>query len=572
MHGGPTALAVADAPPRGSSNLSSSSRTTALLRLLGAVMAVLALTGQAAVWFALATVIIAVLLATAGKSILSCLPAGLVVAACLLVLPLLGCGLAGLPVLVSPATTRAFLLALTLVLVLVSERVRHQGALLAEQREIWVCLPALAVLGIGLWLSEGSLSAALGGLLTGWDNGPHFMAAVGLHQDGALSYADNAYPRGVHALIAVVVAAGHEPSTSQALLESFLRTQTLVIWTMYAALTAATAMTALRLASLAKLRPRTSVVVGVTAGLVMLTPGFLNFTVVFGFLTTIALALLLATAALTVVGRTEPVRTALVLSAIFAATAHSYQIGIPLVLLVIVLMGRRLAPAIVAAPVAAGACVLLLASAAPPFFAATQQVGISAVALPGAVAALPWLVLTLGITAALALGLRRRSDHRIRVVAAIPLATVAVAILISHAADASIGSYYPRKILWHATAASIPLVAACAGLFYELLRRKVVRVPVVRLSIAPLAALLLAVVAVFAVPGPYMATTGGWQQDTAPVQALLHPADDAAVCALTSDYVRRAVVHYMQFYGAASPWLDVDFGELPACPRPPTER
>jgi hypothetical protein len=547
-------------------------RSSPLLRPAAAVVALAALaaSGHAAAWLSAVTLLVAYRLSDRRHSVLACLPAAVLACAVGLVAVLTLAGELELQILSSSDASRALLAALSLTLVPLLVPRRRMAGRWAERGEVVACLPAVALAVVGAWLGRQALPDAVGGMLVGWDSGAHTLASAAMARTGDLSYDANAYPRGLHALVSLVVNARGALEATPEHLGLLLRTQSAAVWVLHVLLTATVALVTLRLGLLRQLTARTATATALGAGLLTLSPFVFNFTMVYGFHTSIALALVLATVTLELLSRRAPEISTVLLAAAVTATAHTYQLALPVVAVPLLLRVVTLARAgSVGWPVLAAGVPLALA-AWPPAWSVVVNTGVGTVGADGVAGPLPTVLLWLGLGCTAWLGWRCPEPWA-RLLASTVLALLAVAVVSAWLAGASLDDYYPRKLLWHVVVLTLPVTATALAAGLLRLRERTRDVAFVRLSSTAGTILVAIVVTALAVPGPYMAASGGWSLPSGVVTALVHPEDERVACSLESKFARQVVFRLLHFYEPVPAPPPPTVALLPDCPEPPSE-
>lgn len=528
-------------------------------------MGLVAALGRADLWLLLAVVLLSRMLGGPRHSALACLPAATLLVSAGLVAVLTSAGLFGLQLLSSTAQIRLLLCGLSLAAVAAILRRPVAPVRTAHPSELIACLPGGIVLLLGAFLSRLPLRDAVGGLLLGWDNGAHVLYSAEIAHSGELDYEARSYPRGLHALIALVVTARGPLALTPDSLERLMRTQSFAVWVLFGLLSCTVALATLRLATLRSLPGAVGTATAVCAGLATLSPFFFSFTMQYGFETTIAVALVLAIASLELLQRRAQPTTVLVVAAAAATTtAHTYQVLLPVVALPLLVAAIRLLQRRPGGwQVACSIALVLLLTALPPIWGVVTQTGVAAVAIPGAAAGLPVFFLVTGVLATvwLATGGRRR----VQVLAMMVLVVVAIALGSAWWSGASLASYYPRKMLWHAALLSLPMLSVATAAVLLGFTHRTRRIPFVRILGGAVAGFTAVVLVVLAVPGPYMAVSGGWTVPGDVVGVLMHPEDEQRVCSLDSEFARQVGFRMLSYYGGPEPVQ----GALPSCPQGP---
>ncbi len=534
--------------------------------------AVLAATGgRTGSWCSIAVLLLARRISDRSNSVLSNMPTAALVVATFLVAVLTVADLLGLTLLASTTQSRALLLVTTLVgVAAVLLGGRPSAAPLANKRELLACAPASGLLLVAVWLSQQPTAFALSSFLLSWDNGAHVLSSSAIGRSGTLSYSDDGYPRGLHALVALHVTSTGPVAVTPPLLERFLLTQSFLTWVLFTFLSATVGLVTLRLLDHRRSMPSTAVgAAGFVAGLAVLTPSFLGFTMVFGFETTIAVGFVLAVVSLELLRERHPLRESLMATAAFVATAHTYQLALPVVAVPLLAAGLRLVlvrPAHWA--VGMGACLLLLSTAIPPALSVLRTIGVGAVGTHGELAPLPQALLVTGLASTLwLLATSRRASALVFAVMA--LTFVASALAMAAVGDTDLDDYYPTKMLWHAALLTLPLLASIGAQMLHTWARFTRSIPFVRLTSVSVALCAALLVGAAAIHGTYLAVTTGIPGD--PLAAVLHPEDEAAACMLESGHARKVAVRLLYFYRADPTPPPPHIGELPPCPAGPRQ-
>ena len=538
--------------------------------LLALVMTTAAL-GRADAWFVVVAIVVALALSDRQHSVLASAPAAVLVTATCLLVVLVFSGSAGLSVLASTPRSRALLAVVGLVLTLATlTRGPDRRGRLAGRDELVVCLPAALLLMLGAWLNQQELSLAVGGLLSGWDSGAHVLAAGALARTGDLSYDADAYPRGLHALVALFVTAEGPLHASPGGFERLLLTQSMFVWGLHSMVSATVALGTLRLSVLRGLAPGIAAATAMTAGLATLTPSFFNFTMMYGFHTTVALAFVLAVVSLEVLSARGPALGTALLAIALTAAAHTYQFAMPVVAFVLVMTGVRLLRTGARSQILAvviGAVPLALA-AWPPAWSVLVNTGVATASANGAAGPLPamWLAVGVASTALLA----RKADRGTRSLVAMVSCLVLVTVSTAWLAGASLTDYYPRKLLWHVALLTVPLTAVAGATALRRLAGRTKEVPFARITTPAVVILIGLAVTALAVPGPYMATSGRWSVADQVVVAIMHPHDEDALCTVDSKFDRQIGFRLLGFYAPVATTPPPTQATLPQCAQGPT--
>ncbi len=527
---------------------------------------VAAAAGWAGIWLALAVMILSRALAGRPRSVLASMPAAALLTAALLVAVLTAASAVGVPVLSSAAGTRLMLGLLSTAAGAAVACRRSPRAGLANRSEMMACAPAGTLLVLGALLSRQDLPDAVGGFLIGWDNGAHALYSAEIARAGELSYEDRSYPRGLHAIVALVLTARRPLAMTPASFEDLLRVQSLTVWVLFSLLACTVALTTLRLGALQRFPAPLAVTAGVGAGLATLSPYFFGFTMKFGFETSIAVALVLAVVTLELLQGRGASRTLLITAAGVLLTAHTYQLLLPVVAVPLLAAGvtllrhqRR------AWPLTLGLAAALILTAGPPVWAVARNEGVAAVATPGATAGLPLFWVLAGALSAIWLAAIR--VRHARLLASMVLVVIATALCSAWLSGATLSSYYPRKLFWHAAVLALPMLVVVATSALLGFTRWTRHVPVIRILSGAVGGFTMIVLAFLAVPGPYMAVSGGWNVPGDVAGVLMHPEEPERICVLNTEFGRQVAFRMQAFYGAPEPSL----GALPPCPAGPVE-
>lgn len=366
------------------------------------------------------------------------------------------------------AAARGLLMGLTaLALVVTAARHRHVSeARLASRSELRVALPAAVVAIVGV--TAGFLPVAVGSawFLTGADNSSHLLYTVATRSAGALDYSADAYPRGWHALIATSMSASGGPMGSPETLLEWIRLSCLATWGLYAVLVLVTGLCARRMALAMNLRERTAARAGLGAGVTMLTASFFTFTMAMGFQTTILLAFLLLVSAHEVMTAAPP-RACVSALAAFVVIAHTWQMALAVAAVPAGASLWRFAKsrAGVRCPTTAAlGCLPAAVLAAPPMWSAVTHLGLRSVGAPGGVGRLPVEWLLIGAAAVTVCCRRAARPRGVLLIGAIGAAAIMTGGLVALAAHASLTSYYPTKMFWHAAAVAVPVCCVAVAL------------------------------------------------------------------------------------------------------------
>lgn len=283
--------------------------------------------------------------------------------------------------------------------------------------------------------------------LLGGDHVRHLIMMTEVQDTGALSYAEYAYPRGWHAFVAAVwSAAGINPREDFA---TVVDVTTALVWCLSALLALATACLASSLSDRLGMSIRAAGLAGCLAGAATLLPWFLGNYQALGLETSLLGAVVLAVVIRMQLVRPDGVPALLVAGASIALLAHTWQLLLPVVALAALRSGlgvtRRHGPrGLVGAATLAAAVVVV---AWPALAAVIAVVGVDHATDAGVEVPVPWLVLVLGVSAAVGVSLRLSWSGRWALgLMLIPAGTgLALAAWVGITPD----TYYPSKLIWH---------------------------------------------------------------------------------------------------------------------------
>ncbi|GAB3035336.1 hypothetical protein GCM10011376_18980 [Nocardioides flavus (ex Wang et al. 2016)] len=294
----------------------------------------------------------------------------------------------------------------------------------------------------------------------GGDNVRHVGTVAEIVSTGDLTYADTAYPRAWHTVIALAWVFGGAALDESRIL-SFVLLNATSTWILFALLVLASSNLANAIAQRLQSQGwRAGAWAAALAGCWMMTPRFMADTLALGFQTTILAAIVLAVAAREcVVGRTNRLNGYMVWVALVVLMAHTWQLLIPAVVVPAAVHGWRVA----VSDAQARGRVLVLTSlgalgAAPPFLSAYTGPGIAASAAPGVSPVPSWLVLLASVIATMIV-IRQLPRAEATGLGGVVLAPMLVGVAISGVLATSITSYYPSKLLWHTAAVGLGLFA-----------------------------------------------------------------------------------------------------------------
>ena len=264
---------------------------------------------------------------------------------------------------------------------------------------------------------------------------------------GALSYAEYAYPRGWHAFVAAVwSAAGINPRDDFA---TVVDVTSALVWCLSALLALATACLASSLSDRLGMSIRAAGLAGCLAGAATLLPWFLGNYQALGLETSLLGAVVLAVVIRMQLVRPDGVPALLVAGASIALLAHTWQLLLPVVALAALRSGlgvsRRHGPRGLVGAAALAAAVVVVAW--PALAAVITVVGVDHATDAGVEVPVPWLVLVLGVSAAVGVSLRLSWSGRWALgLMLVPAGTgLALAAWVGITPD----TYYPSKLIWH---------------------------------------------------------------------------------------------------------------------------
>jgi hypothetical protein len=364
--------------------------------------------------------------------------------------------------------------------------------------EVIACGMALLVAGAFIVATDRS-SNRHGWLFLDWDNTSHLALIRRIAIDGGLNYFDQSagYPRGLHAFIGVFAPAltgFSSVSNAVAMLE-------IVTWTVTAVLLVVSSIVAFRVTATALPTNRSGPLLAgwLTPVLLMFAVPHvasvsfvLDYLVLRGFLpTTACIAFLLLTLALAlrpqrpsqVIMESPGVRV-FALSVVVAATAHAYQVLVPVVVVVllVVVFGqvrqkgglRRWARC---HPRAVVASCVAVTTGIPPMIAVVTVAGFAHASIPGGTPTVDLRLLAGAVTCAAACAVvmsfrdRRAALTLVAVIGLIALATIGLYLANSTWDRHSIGvNYYPRKLEMMLLVCCVPLAAALVSMLWRPLR------------------------------------------------------------------------------------------------------
>ncbi|MFW5470903.1 hypothetical protein ACOCJ4_12755 [Knoellia sp. CPCC 206435] len=373
----------------------------------------------------------------------------------------------------------------------------------------------------------GALAVSQLGTMTSWflsgDHVRHLGLVTRTIDAGGVEYVNQTYPRAWHGALALMWSAtGSE--RDEAGLAELIRLQSLATWMVLALVPLALALTAAGLHRRAGGGPVLSGLAGAAAGFLILGPWFYGAYVPRGFETSVLALLVVAVAVLQVMEARADRGALLVVAISGALIAHVWQVLLPVVaaLLVLVLGDRwRRRPSTRVLVGDAALLVLSAAVAVPGLLGVARGYGFEAAAVAGDVPppALAWLAVV-AMSAAVLFGTRPRSG--LPACATAVGAALITALGLAALAGVGLDSYYPNKTLWTATALGLPLVgAAAAHLVKQAQDEPRVGRPALVLagSVGGLVLLLCAATPVLGITGSWSAADGRTVIDTVTAEA-----------------------------------------------------
>ena len=295
--------------------------------------------------------------------------------------------------------------------------------------------------------------------LLGGDHVRHLIMMAEAQNSGSLSYTDYAYPRGWHAFVAAVWStAGISPRDD---FSTVVDVTSALVWALSVLLAFTTACLASTLSARLGLSVRAAGLAGCLAGAATLLPWFLGNYQSLGLETSLLGAVLLAVVIRTQLARPDGVPALVVAGASIALLAHTWQLLLPVVALAALRSGltvsRRHGPRGLAGAGALAAAVVVVAW--PALVAVVTVVGVDHATDAGVEVPVPWLVLVLGVSAAVGASLRLSWSGRWALMLMLVPAVTGLAL----AAWVGIAptKYYPSKLIWHSAVLLLaPLAAA----------------------------------------------------------------------------------------------------------------
>lgn len=387
------------------------------------------------------------------------LPAAFVVVLAATVCVLQLAALVGVEPLHSARLSAGLTVAMTVAWGGVSLVISRHSEIAADPTALRMSLAAPAVMLGYAAVGRGVLGVAWMEWFLGGDNVRHVVLVADTLNEGNLSYAESAYPRGWHAMLATIWAS-HGGNVDTDNIASFIELVAFASWTL-------TALLALALAGLTlSLQRRLSVTgwptllaVSLTAAFV-LTPRFSADFLALGFQTSVLGALIMAVSIQVALRERQDATSVTIAAACCVAVSHAWQILLPAVILVFLVTAMRF----LVARQRASLCVVGVAILLTAMAAAAPVVGLVAKASPavvgtsGATPSIPWLFLAPSALALLALafsGAGRVLTVALMSVAA-PAATAAGVVVMLGLVWSD---YYPTKMLWTTAVLALPFLA-----------------------------------------------------------------------------------------------------------------
>lgn len=297
----------------------------------------------------------------------------------------------------------------------------------------------------------------------GGDNVRHVGLVSELVTSGVLTYDDHPYPRAWHTLLSLVWLTGGEDLDERSL-ESFVLVNVSGTWFLFALLVLATSNLAATVAQ--RLEPygtRVAPVAAFAAGCWVMTPRFMADTLALGFQTTLLASVVLAVAAREcLIDDRQRWRRYAVLVVLVVLVAHTWQLLVPALVVPVAIMGWKLVRSDRQTSVVALASTAVAAVAAwPPFAAAFASLGVGAAASAGVAPRPAWLFFALA-SISMAWVLRRLPAREMAATGSVVFTPLLVAGALTVASGISLTSYYPSKLVWHASTVGIAFLAPVA--------------------------------------------------------------------------------------------------------------
>lgn len=543
------------APPATQGGPPSSGRTRAhVFVALGAAAAVAsAVAGRPLAWL-LVTVVTLAVPRVGLRGGFERLPSAAVVVVATLCSASLVSGLVGLDVTSSPWPARVLLGALGIVLVVGAQILAVGSPPTAGHSRVELIvstLPAGVMALLWILIAASPLGTATSWFLSG-DHLRHLALVTRTLDAGALEYTSQSYPRGWHAALALLWSSSGLDRDAEGL-AALIRLQSLATWLVLVLIALALGLTASTLTRSRDDRPLVTGAAGCLTGALVVGRGFFGDYVPRGFQTSLV-ALLIVSAVVLRLTRSRSDRGALVVASVgVMLMAHVWQVLLPVVglLLVLVLRERWRAP-LPRRSLVADVVVLLAATAlaVPGVLGALHGYGVGAIAVPGDVPppALGWIVVVALSGAVLAM--RTPRGYLTPLVVAVG-ASVVTALGLMLVSGVGWSSYYPNKTIWTAAALGLPLVcAAASGLLPRSVSGVAGRAVVALVASVVMGLVTLSLAApVAGVRGAWSAADGDVVIDTVTTPAA---ADAAVVWAVGSEVDDATSQLLLDFYSATS--------------------
>ncbi|MBM6405968.1 hypothetical protein JQN72_17130 [Phycicoccus sp. CSK15P-2] len=366
----------------------------------------------------------------------------------------------------------------------------------------------------------------------GGDHVRHVVLAAELQADGGLDYTTEVYPRAWHALLSATwTAAGLDPRRS---LVEVIDLTALLVWLLAAGMALTTSALAATLAHRVGTTPHGAGVAAFVAGCIVLWPPFLANYQALGLQGSVVGACVLAAVLRHQLVDTGGLRAFVVAVSGCVVLAHTWQLLLPVTGLAAAWSGlsvlrrsRGRARALVGV-LGAGS----VAASWPAMAAVVNRVGVGHAAEADIHAPVPWLVLGLGLVAAIVLAVRSRL-HEVPWFLGLLWVPAVTGAVLAWRVGVSPESYYPSKLLWHTALLSLPSISVVGvALAVRVDRSAAVGSSLLRVLGGAAAALVL----LYAVVGPTAAYTGGWSTvDGATVLRLLGASEAARAQVVHSD-------------------------------------
>lgn len=443
----------------------------------------------------------------------------------------IGAGLAGLDLVAGPTLLAAVLVATSAAAVVESRRstLRWPDPGTGTRLVALAYVPAALALGSAA-LQAFSARAAASWAFYGTDLVQHMIILRDVVRTGSLDYAANGYPRGFHALLALVSASSTPDGGPAALLAYDLRLVASADWLALALVLGTVATLTLRLGAAWGLHPGVRVLGAVLASTgLLLTNSFVVAFVYLGAVPSLLAVVALWAVPLTVLelGRRGPVPLLAVLAIAGGATAVVANLWQPLVIVPALaaagVLASRRGPRLTLPRTARGRelALGLLALSAAGLLAVLAVLGVlraggsSLASIAGAAPAVPGVVLGLVVVAAGWL-VRRRSDPGARALLGAAVGVVLVtAVLLYGSGKLDITQYYVMKSLWFLSVLLVPVVALAVAATGSAVVRVVGQLidrlgPAARVARVAVVAVALAAFVGFVLPIEAVAGSDAW--------------------------------------------------------------